>query len=135
MNWLQRAYVQQVGELTRQPTDPLAPEEQMRPGFGKGYNAKLRENAGTHMPPPPPEFMGINGEYDPSGLAKRAAIALDDDPVAANLNQLRLIQSGDAVIFEGQVPSQIELEHVVDVVKQVDGAKTIETDRVTIATL
>lgn len=131
MTWLQRAYVQQVGELT-QPTHDFDAESRMQPGFGQDYNTQLREDAGTHMPPPPPEFMGLNGEYDPSGLAKRAAIALDDDPVASHLEELRLIQFGDSVIFEGQVPSRIDLDHVVDVVRQVDGTKKIETDRVSI---
>lgn len=131
MTWLQRAYVQQVGELT-QPTYGFNAESRMQPGLGQGYDAQLRENAGIHMPPPPPEYMGLDGEYDPSGLAKRAAIALEDDPVASHLEQLRLIQFGDSVIFEGQVSSRIELDHVVDVVRQVDGTKHIETDRVTI---
>jgi hypothetical protein len=125
MSWLQRAFVEQSGSSAQQ-----SKEQQIPPGLEADYDQEIREEAGMRMPPPPPECMGLQGEYDASGLAKRVAVALEQDPVASEIEGLRLIQSGDVIIFEGKVNSQIELEHIIDLARHIDGTKNVEAERV-----
>ena len=53
-----------------------------------------------------PERVGLNGEYDQSGLAKRVALAFDEDPQLANIDTLWVAQTGGTVVLKGSVPSQ-----------------------------
>lgn len=80
----------------------------------------------------PPERMGLNGEYDQSGLAKRVAQAFDQDPDLQDIDTLYVAQSGSVVVFKGQAPSQEILNQMISVALQVDGATNVETDQVTV---
>ncbi len=102
----------------------------MSPGLNGEYDRQLREKAGAHQPPPPPEFMGLEGEYDTNGLAKRVAQAFDSDPEIEDLHTLYVSQSGSTVVLEGSVPNQDTLERFTAVAAKVDGSKSIDTTRV-----
>lgn len=80
----------------------------------------------------PPERMGLNGEYDQSGLAKRVALAFDQDSSLDDVDTLYVAQTGGTVVLKGKVPSQDILNKMVSVARNVDGATSVETDQVTI---
>lgn len=80
----------------------------------------------------PPERVGLNGEYDQSGLAKRVALAFDEDGELADLDRLWVAQTGSTVVLKGDVPSQTVLNKAVSVAKGVNGATSVETDQVSV---
>jgi osmotically-inducible protein OsmY len=80
----------------------------------------------------PPERMGLNGEYDQSGLAKRVALAFDQDPALDDVDTLYVAQTGSTVVLKGTVPSQDILNKMVSVARSVQGASTVETDQVNV---
>lgn len=80
----------------------------------------------------PPERVGLTGEYDQSGLAKRVALAFDQDPNLDDINTLYVAQTGGTVVLKGQVPSQEILTQMVSVARSVEGATGVETNQVTI---
>ena len=82
--------------------------------------------------PMPPERVGLSGEYDQSGLAKRVAAAFDDDAQLDDVNTLYVAQTGGTVVLKGSVPSQEVLNKMVSVAKGVSGATGVTTDQVTI---
>ncbi|MBW4564328.1 MAG: BON domain-containing protein [Mojavia pulchra JT2-VF2] len=80
----------------------------------------------------PPERLGLNGEYDQSGLAKRVALAFDQDPQLDDVDTLWVAQTGSTVVLKGKVPSQEILNKMVSVARSVNGATGVETTQVTI---
>jgi osmotically-inducible protein OsmY len=80
----------------------------------------------------PPERLGLNGEYDQSGLAKRVALAFDQDPQLDDVDTLWVAQTGGTVVLKGKVPSQDILNKMVSVARSVNGATGVETNQVTI---
>jgi osmotically-inducible protein OsmY len=108
-------------------------EKRMSPGLTGEYDWELREKAGMHQPPPPPEYMGLEGEYDENGLAKRVAAAFDRDSQIEDMETLHIVQNGSTIVLEGSVPKQAILEHITDVAASVDGTKAVDTSQVTIA--
>ncbi len=79
-----------------------------------------------------PERVGLNGEYDQSGLAKRVALAFDQDPELDDINTLYVAQTGGTVVLKGTVPSQQILNKMVSVARSVSGATGVETNQVSI---
>ncbi|MBD2775127.1 BON domain-containing protein [Iningainema tapete] len=79
-----------------------------------------------------PERVGLNGEYDQSGLAKRVALAFDEDSSFDDLNSLWVAQTGSTVVLKGQVPSQEILDQLVSVAQGVSGASDVSTDQVSV---
>jgi osmotically-inducible protein OsmY len=80
----------------------------------------------------PPERIGLSGEYDQSGLAKRVALAFDDEPQLDDIDTLYVAQTGSTVVLKGKVPSQEILNRMVSVARSVNGATGVQTDQVTI---
>ena len=78
----------------------------------------------------PLERMGLNGEYDQSGLAKRVALAFDQDPALDDVDTLYVAQTGSTVVLKGRVPSQDILQKMTSVARSVSGATGVETDQV-----
>ena len=79
---------------------------------------------------PPPERLGLNGEYDQSGLAKRVALAFDEDGSFDDIDSLWVAQTGSTVVLKGSVPSQDILDQLVQVAQGVTGATDVQTDQV-----
>ncbi|HEY9805848.1 MAG TPA: BON domain-containing protein, partial [Candidatus Obscuribacterales bacterium] len=79
-----------------------------------------------------PERVGLNGEYDQSGLAKRVALAFDEDPQLDDVETLYVAQTGGTVVLKGKVPSQDILNRMVSVARGVNGATGVETNQVEI---
>ncbi|WP_373533766.1 BON domain-containing protein [Microcoleus sp.] len=80
----------------------------------------------------PPERMGLNGEYDQSGLAKRVAQAFDANPDVADIETVYVAQLGTTVVLKGTVPSQEIVNKLVTIAKGVKGATGVETNQVTV---
>ncbi len=80
----------------------------------------------------PPERMGLSGEYDQSGLAKRVALAFDEDSNLDDIDTLYVAQTGSTVVLKGTVPSQEILNKMVSVARGVNGATGVQTDQVTV---
>jgi len=79
-----------------------------------------------------PERVGLNGEYDQSGLAKRVALAFDQDPDLADEERLWVAQTGGTVVLKGEVSDQATLDKMVSVAQAVSGATSVATDQVTV---
>ncbi|MDZ8051161.1 MAG: BON domain-containing protein [Aulosira sp. ZfuVER01] len=79
-----------------------------------------------------PERQGLNGEYDQSGLAKRVALAFDEDSQFDDIDSLYVAQTGGTVVLKGSVPSQDILDQMVEIARGVSGATDVQTDQVTV---
>ncbi|BAC91748.1 MAG: hypothetical protein KME03_06660 [Aphanocapsa lilacina HA4352-LM1] len=112
MGWLQRLFGLEKPQQTAQ-----APAQPAQTPTGE---------------PVPPERVGLNGEYDQSGLAKRVALAFDNDPELDDVDTLYVAQTGTTVVLKGKVPSQAILTKMVTVAKTVNGATAVETNQVTV---
>lgn len=80
----------------------------------------------------PPERLGLSGEYDQSGLAKRVALAFDNDPDIDDIDTLYVAQTGSTVVFKGTVPSQQILNRMIATAQKVNGATSVDADQVTV---
>ncbi|MCU0542392.1 MAG: BON domain-containing protein [Oscillatoriaceae cyanobacterium Prado104] len=80
----------------------------------------------------PPERMGLNGEYDQSGLAKRVAQAFDNNPDVADIETVYVAQQGSTVVLKGSVPSQEIVTKLVSIARSVKGATGVETNQVSV---
>ena len=80
----------------------------------------------------PPERVGLNGEYDQSGLAKRVAQAFDRDPNVGDIETLWVAQTGSTVVLKGKAPNEQELQTMVAIARSIDGATNVDTSQVTI---
>ena len=74
--------------------------------------------------------IGLTGEFDESGLAKRVALAFDEDPQLDDVETLWVAQLSSKVVLKGKVPSQSILDKMVTVAKGVDGATAVDTSQV-----
>ncbi len=78
----------------------------------------------------PPERVGLNGEHDDSGLAKRVALALDEDSSFDDITTLYVAQTGSTVVFKGSVPSQDFLDKATEIARSVSGTQDVASDQV-----
>lgn len=79
-----------------------------------------------------PERVGLNGEYDQSGLAKRVAAAFDDEAQLKDIETLWVAQTGSTVVLKGKVANKSLLDKATSVAKQVEGATTVDSSQVTV---
>lgn len=78
----------------------------------------------------PPERLGLNGEYDQSGLAKRVALAFDESSEVDDIDTIYVAQTGSTVVLKGKVPSQEMLSKLVSIARGVNGATSVEANQV-----
>ncbi len=81
----------------------------------------------------PPERVGLNGEYDHDGLAKRVRVAFQQNFQAEELENLRISQRGAVVVLLGKVTSQRFLIKLVNVAMNVSGAVDVEVNGICVA--
>jgi hypothetical protein len=74
----------------------------------------------------PPERIGLNGEYDHSGLAKRVELAFQQAFASEQLQALSISQRGRVVVLKGQVAGSL-LKQLVEVASKIYGAADVET--------
>jgi hypothetical protein len=80
----------------------------------------------------PPERVGLNGEYDHSGLAKRVTLAFHQNFDSAEVESLRIIQRGAVVVLLGKLPSLPLLTRMVNVALATSGAVDVEINGVSV---
>lgn len=73
----------------------------------------------------PPERVGLNGEYDHSGLSKRVQLAFQQAFAPEHLQSLSVAQRGRVVVLKGQVSSKL-LKQLIEVAARVHGATDVE---------
>ena len=78
----------------------------------------------------PPERIGLSGEYDYNGLAKRVMHCFRQQ-VGDEVSQLKVRQRGCVVILTGVIPSRRLLTRLVTLATKVEGAALVELYRVT----
>ena len=76
--------------------------------------------------------VGLTGEFDESGLAKRVALAFDEDSQLDDIDTLWVAQLSGTVVLKGKVPSQDILNKMVAVAKATDGTDAVDTSQVTV---
>ena len=81
----------------------------------------------------PPERIGLSGEYDQSGLAKRVALEFDEEPDLEDIDTIYVAQTGSVVVLKGKAPSQQLLNKMVSVAQRVNGATEVNSEQVEIA--
>ncbi len=75
----------------------------------------------------PPERVGLDGDYDHSGLSKRVISAFQEQFEANEIAQLRVLQRGRVIILLGRISNWQLLTRLVSVGLEVYGASTVET--------
>jgi len=88
--------------------------------------------ASTSTEEVPPERVGLNGEYDQSGLAKRVALAFDEEPGLEDEERLWVAQTGSTVVLKGEVAEQGTLDKMVSVAEGVNGCTKVDKSQVTV---
>lgn len=99
------------------------------PGAAKVNPVPAASESGAAIPP---ERIGLTGEYDQSGLAKRVTLAFDQDPMLDDIETLWVAQTGGIVVLKGKVPNPAILDRMVAVAMEVEGATSVDTAQVTI---
>ncbi|MBC7880003.1 MAG: BON domain-containing protein [Anaerolineae bacterium] len=102
--------------------------------FGQEKNEQPAAKAAAAVPATdiPPERVGLNGEFDQSGLAKRVAAAFDEDPAIDDINTLYVAQTSGTVVLKGKVPNQAILTKMIAVAKGVSGTTAVDSSQVDI---
>ncbi|MFY7800468.1 MAG: BON domain-containing protein, partial [Dolichospermum sp.] len=101
-------------------------------GLEQSESTQVNPTTDVNRQTTPPERIGLNGEYDQSGLAKRVALAFDQDPDLDDIDTLWVAQTGSTVVLKGKVPSQDILTKMVSIAHGVDGSTDIDTTEVNI---
>ncbi len=73
----------------------------------------------------PPERIGVQGEYDYNGLAKRVKQSFEQ-AFGDQVGQMRVAQRGCVVILTGVVASRSLLNRLVSLAIKVEGAALVE---------
>lgn len=137
MSWLQRVFslmnssslqpeIAVNGSYVASLTTSLSSQSNSASPFSRISPRKL------DTPSVPLEYRGINGEYDPQGLAKRIAQAFDQHPQVQQIKTLCIIQHGSKISLLGKVVDDAQLQQVIDVAKQVDGIQEIDVQQVVV---
>ncbi|MCY7381200.1 MAG: phospholipid-binding protein [Microcoleus sp. CAN_BIN18] len=79
-----------------------------------------------------PAKVGPDGNFDESGLAKRVALAFDNDAAVADIETVWVAQLSSTVVLKGQVASQELLDKLVTIASAEQGATGVQTDQVTV---
>lgn len=80
----------------------------------------------------PAAKVGLNEEFDESGLAKRVALAFDEDPELDDVETLWVAQLGSQVVLNGRVPSQQILDKMISVAMGLSGTTEVDASQVTV---
>lgn len=80
----------------------------------------------------PPERVGLQGEYDHQGLAKRVMLAFRKEFTLIELIGLRVTQRGAVVVVIGQILNQKMLIRLVNLAMATSGAADVEVNGVSV---
>ena len=91
--------------------------------------ATLVKDSSTSIPP---ERIGLDGEYDASGLAKRVAQALAEDSIFNAVSTIYVAQNDSKIIFKGTVSDQAMLDRLLTLTETVPGVGNVDVSQVKI---
>jgi osmotically-inducible protein OsmY len=123
MGWLQRLF-----GMGKPKDAQVNPPAQPAPQSTAQYTAQAP--AGTSAETIAPERVGLNGEYDQSGLAKRVALAFDEDPDLADEERLWVAQTSGTIVLKGEVSDQATLNKMTSIARGVNGCTAVDTSQV-----
>lgn len=123
MGWLQRLFGREKPQNPEQAISGQPQPAAQAPMDAPGGTPAAAETI-------PPERIGLDGEYDQSGLAKRVALAFDQDPMVADVDHVYVAQLGSTVVLKGQAPSQEILNKLVEIANNVNGASAVDAAQV-----
>ncbi|MEC4803354.1 MAG: BON domain-containing protein [Jaaginema sp. PMC 1079.18] len=72
----------------------------------------------------PPERIGVDGQFNQSGLAQRVSVALKKDPALSNI---WVAQTGTTVVLKGQVGSQALLDRAIALAQAEPGCTEVQS--------
>jgi hypothetical protein len=130
MSWLERVF-----SLMHQSSfQPEATISNYALSFNSGLSSKTDRMLQQKevQPTLPLEYVGLQGEYDPQGLAKRVAQALDQHPQLRHIKTLCIIQHGSKISLLGKVTKAAQLQQVIEVAKQIEGTKDVDVQQVVV---
>ncbi len=119
MGWLKRLFG------LEKPTTPP-------PVVATAPSASTSSTAAPTTEAIPLERLGLHGDYDQSGLAKRVAAAFDEDDAIDDITTLYVAQTGSTVVLKGKVPNQAIFNKIVAVAGRVPGATSVDSSQVDI---
>lgn len=122
MGWLKRLFGLEKPKTNIPSTNPSVPQAKV---------TSLQVVASEESIPA--ERIGLNGEYDQSGLAKRVALAFDSDAAIDDIETLYVAQTGSTVVLKGKVPDRQILDKMVSVARSVSGATDVDTNQVEVS--
>ena len=79
-----------------------------------------------------PNKIGLDGEFDENGLAKRVAKAIEGIPNLNDVSRVYVAQAGDTIILKGNVSDRNMLDRVIAVARKVKGVGSVNSDGVTV---
>lgn len=135
MSWSQRIFLMM--------TSPSTPPEPVMASYAAHTNSRAIDTAtrsskgyrSTGLAAWPAEYTGLNGEFDPQGLAKRVAQAFDRHPIVRDIQTLCLLQQGNQISLLGKVADAMQLRQVVNLADQIDGVESVDVSQVVIEDL
>nr|RNJ69336.1 MAG: hypothetical protein EDM05_10830 [Leptolyngbya sp. IPPAS B-1204] len=80
----------------------------------------------------PPERVGLQGEYDHHGLAKRVSLAFRQNFSSDEISNLRVTQRGAVVLLVGKIPNQRLLIRLVNVAMATAGTADVEVNGISV---
>jgi hypothetical protein len=80
----------------------------------------------------PPERVGLFGEYDHHGLAKRVSLAFSQNFEPCEIEKLRIRQRGAVVVLIGEIQSQWLLIKMVKLAMSTSGTADVEVNGVVV---
>lgn len=143
MSWSQRIFLSigsssngSSASQTRLDPAPTVQPETIQPETIQvqraAASAAIASEARLHLAQIPLEYVGVDGEYDPQGLAKRVALAFDQHSELHNLNTLCILQQGSRICLLGKVATVSLLQRVIACVKQVEGVQAVDVSQVSV---
>ncbi|MGV2831387.1 phospholipid-binding protein [Myxosarcina sp. GI1(2024)] len=95
-------------------------------------SALLVKNSSSSIPI---ERTGLDGEYDPNGLAKRVAKAFEKDFILKGISTVYVAQNNSKIILKGKVSNETFYNRLVTVARNVRGVSEVDISQVEIRTL
>lgn len=94
--------------------------------------ALLVKDSSTSIADIAEERIGLDGEYDLNGLAKRVAKAFEEDPTLQEVSTVYVAQNDSQIILKGTISDQIVLDRLVTVAQNVRGVSKVDISQVEI---
>ncbi len=133
MSWLQRVFLLMTHSgLQPEPALGGYAMNLVSPSSSSYTGQILPRQNDKLLKTPPIEYLGLKGEYDPQGLAKRVAYAFDHHPQIRHINTLCILQRGNQIGLLGKVETAQQLQQVIELARQVEGTKDVDISQVVV---